>query len=78
MSQATPSQKTSGLAVAAFILSLSGFGFIAAIMGHVAMGQIKRTGDGGNGLAIAAVVIGWLSFALGLFWLVALGAAFGM
>ena len=76
MSQAVPSQKTNGLAIAAFILSLLGFSFIAAIMGHVAMGQIKRNGEGGNGLAIAAVIIGWLSFAAGLFWIVVIGAAF--
>ena len=76
MSQAGSSQKTNGLAIAAFILSLVGFSFVAAILGHVAMGQIKRMGEGGNGLAIAAVVIGWLSFALGLFWFVVIGAAF--
>ena len=62
MSQAAPGTKTNGLAIAAFVMSLVGFSFIAAIMGHVAMGQIKRNGEGGNGLAIAAVVIGWLSF----------------
>jgi hypothetical protein len=49
-------------------MSLVGFSFIAAIMGHVAMGQIKRTGEGGNGLAIAAVVIGWLSLVALFFW----------
>jgi hypothetical protein len=74
MSQAAPGVRTNGLAIAAFVLSLIGFGVIAAIMGHVAMGTIKRTGEGGNGLAIAAVVIGWLSFAIGLFWLVSVGA----
>lgn len=62
MSQAAPGTRTNGLAIAAFVMSLVGFSFIAAIMGHVAMGQIKRNGEGGNGLAIAAVVIGWLSF----------------
>lgn len=78
MSQAAPGTRTNGLAVAAFVMSLVGFSFIAAIMGHVAMGQIKRNGEGGNGLAIAAVVIGWLSFAAGLFWFTAIAAAFGM
>lgn len=61
MSQAAPGTRTNGLAIAAFVMSLVGFSFIAAIMGHVAMGQIKRNGEGGKGLAIAAVVIGWLT-----------------
>lgn len=74
MSQVTPGAKTNGLAIAAFVMSLVGFGFIAAIMGHVAMGNIKRTGEAGNGLAIAAVVIGWVAFAFGLLWLFSFGA----
>jgi len=75
MSQPIPAQRTNGLSIAAFVMSLVGFSVIAAIMGHVAMGQIKRTGDAGNGLAIAAVVIGWLSFASILFWVFVFGAA---
>jgi hypothetical protein len=59
-------------------MSLVGFSFIAAIMGHVAMGQIKRTGEGGNGLAIAAVVIGWLSLVALFFWWSFLIALFGL
>lgn len=74
MSQPAPGARTNGLAIAAFVMSLVGFGVIAAIMGHVAMGNIKRTGEGGNGLAIAAVVIGWVSFAIGLFWLASFSA----
>jgi hypothetical protein len=75
MSQPVPAQRTNGLSIAAFVMSLVGFSFVAAILGHVAMGQIKRTGDGGKGLAIAAVVIGWVSFASILFWLLVFGAA---
>ena len=78
MSQAAPGTKTNGLAIAAFVMSLVGFSFIAAIMGHVAMGQIKRNGEGGNGLAIAAVVIGWLSFVAGIFWFSAIAAVLGL
>ena len=78
MSQVGPGKRTNGLAVAAFVMSLVGFSFIAAIMGHVAMGQIKRTGEGGNGLAIAAVVIGWLSLVALFFWWSFLIALFGL
>lgn len=73
MSQTTPGARTNGLAIAAFVMSLLGFGFIGAIMGHVAMGNIRRTGEAGNGLAIAAVVIGWVAFAIGLFWFLTIG-----
>ena len=78
MSQAAPGTRTNGLAIAAFVMSLVGFSFIAAIMGHVAMGQIKRNGEGGNGLAIAAVVIGWLSLVAGIFWFSAIAAVLGV
>ena len=70
-----PAPRTNGLGIAAFVMSLVGFSVIAAIMGHVAMGQIKRNNEGGNGLAVAAVVIGWVSFAAQLFWLFFIGAA---
>lgn len=75
MSQSAPATRSNGLAIAAFVMSLVGFSFIAAIMGHVAMGQIKRNGESGRGLAIAAVVIGWVSFATGLFWIFVFGLA---
>ncbi|MEO8528014.1 MAG: DUF4190 domain-containing protein [Pseudolysinimonas sp.] len=41
--------------VLAFVMPLAG-----AIVGHVALGQIKRTGEGGHGLALAGVIIGWV------------------
>lgn len=68
------------------LVSLAAFGapgIVAAIMGHVALGRIKRTGERGHGQATAAIIIGWLGFAgfLGLFgvWLVlaAAGGVFG-
>ncbi len=48
------------LAVASFVLSLLFFTFIAAIMGHIALRQIKKTGQRGRALALAGVIIGWL------------------
>jgi Domain of unknown function (DUF4190) len=68
-------QKTNTLAiialVASFFISLAG-----VIMGHIALGQIKRTGEGGRGLAIAALVIGYASMAIGLVvFIIMMGAA---
>jgi hypothetical protein len=33
---------------------------LGIILGHVARSQIKRTGEGGRGLATAALIIGWV------------------
>jgi hypothetical protein len=74
--QAIPT--TNGLAVASLI---AGFfwvawlgSFLAVIFGHVALGQIKRSGgrETGSGLAIAGLVLGYLGIGtLVLFGLVA-------
>jgi hypothetical protein len=37
---------------------------VGAILGHVAMGQIKKTGEQGRGIALAGVIIGWVFTAL--------------
>lgn len=43
------------------------------ITGHVALAQIRRTGERGRGLAIAALVIGYAIVALMLFLTVGIG-----
>jgi hypothetical protein len=42
-------------------------GIVAVITGHVARSQIKRTGEAGAGLALAGLIIGYVS--IGLFFL---------
>jgi hypothetical protein len=44
--------------VSAFFVSL-----VAVITGHIALSQIKRTGEKGRGLAIAGLILGYLSIA---------------
>jgi hypothetical protein len=51
------------MAIAALILVLV-FYPVGIILGHVAHRQIKRTGEGGRGLATAALVIGYLQVAV--------------
>lgn len=62
------SQQTNTLAiislVTAFFLSLA-----AVITGHIALSQIKRTGEGGRGLAIAGVVLGYVGLFFGTLYL---------
>jgi hypothetical protein len=47
--------------ISAFFISL-----VAVITGHMALGQIKRTGEKGRGLAIAGVIIGYVGLVGGL------------
>ena len=58
--------KTNGLAVGALVCGIIPFfgGIPAVILGHVARGQIKRTGERGDGVAIAGLVLGYLWVAL--------------
>ncbi|WP_405103155.1 DUF4190 domain-containing protein [Micromonospora sp. NBC_01412] len=57
--------RTNGMAIAALVLALVGFAScitapVGAIMGHVAQKQIRQTGEGGEGMAKAAIIIGWI------------------
>lgn len=57
---------TNGLAIAALILSLAGLAtcavtsIVGAIMGHVARRQIRERGEEGDGLALGAIISGWV------------------
>lgn len=67
---APASSKTNVLAivslVSAFFISL-----VAVITGHIALGQIKKTGEQGRGLAIAGLVLGYIGLVVGLIWIIA-------
>ncbi|GAA3657920.1 hypothetical protein GCM10022237_17450 [Nocardioides ginsengisoli] len=62
-----PVAGTNSLAIASLVVSIlsitvcAGFtGFVGAILGHMARGQMKRSGEQGGGLAMAGIIIGWL------------------
>ena len=69
---------TNGMAIAALILAFV-FYPLGIILGHVARGQIKRTGEAGKGLATAALIIGYLQLAVtvGIIAVAAILVAFG-
>lgn len=46
------------MAIIAFVMAFV-FSVVGAILGFVALSQIRRTGERGGGLAIAAIVIGF-------------------
>ncbi|GAA1800342.1 hypothetical protein GCM10009682_22430 [Luedemannella flava] len=55
---------TNGLAIASLITAILGFGFIAAIMGHIAKRQIAERGEQGDGFALAGIIVGWVTTAI--------------
>jgi hypothetical protein len=71
-----PAAPTSGVAIASLVVSCAGvlglcayglggyLGVVGAILGHVARRQIRERGEGGDGLALAGVIIGWLTTAI--------------
>ncbi|MEO8262445.1 MAG: DUF4190 domain-containing protein [Pseudolysinimonas sp.] len=51
--------RTNTLAIIALVLALT-VPIGGIICGHMALGQIKRTGESGHGLALAGAIIGWV------------------
>jgi len=73
----TPVAKTNGFAIASLACGLGQlmFGPLATIpaivLGHIARGQIKRTGEQGAGLALAGLILGWAAVIIGILVVVA-------
>ncbi|KXC06884.1 DUF4190 domain-containing protein [Microbacterium hominis] len=67
-----PAPKTNVLAIISMIAAILGFVWIlpfigslgGAIMGHISLNQIKKTGEGGRGMALAGVIVGWIGVAI--------------
>jgi hypothetical protein len=49
---------------------------LALVFGYTARRQIRRTGESGDGLALAGIVLGWIPLALMVLGWLTLGAAF--
>jgi uncharacterized protein DUF1707/uncharacterized protein DUF4190 len=68
-----PSKGTNGFAVASLIcgigqvVTLGLTGIPAIILGHTALHRIPRTGEDGNGLAVAGVTLGWIGLPIAVF-----------
>jgi hypothetical protein len=77
---------TNGLAIASMVVSLVGalaltcygvgglISIVGAILGHVARRQIRERGEGGDGMALAGIVVGWIATGLAVVIVVALVA----
>lgn len=61
---APSSPGTNGLAIASLVLGIVWIYWIGSILalvfGYVAKNQIRRTGEGGSGMATAGIVLGWV------------------
>lgn len=63
------------------ILALVGvfvWSIVGIVLGHIALSQVKKTGESGHGLALAAVIIGYARLALELVVIVVLMMMFGI
>jgi hypothetical protein len=63
--------RTNALSIVSLISSLVGLfiipiiaSIVGVITGHMALGQVKRNGENGRGMALAGVIIGWVSLGL--------------
>jgi hypothetical protein len=69
---------TNGLAIAAMVLGILWVYWIGSILalvfGYVARDQIKRSGQQGDGMAIAGIVLGWVGIGFLVIGLVAWGS----
>ncbi|WP_338900329.1 DUF1707 and DUF4190 domain-containing protein [Streptomyces sp. TG1A-60] len=64
-----PPPPTNGKAVGSMIcgvlttMTMGLTGIPAVVLGHTARAEMKRTGEGGEGFALAGIILGWLSVA---------------
>jgi hypothetical protein len=56
---AAPGMRTNVMAIVALVLGLT-VPVAGIIVGHIAMSQIKRTGEDGHGMALAGTIIGYV------------------
>lgn len=69
--QSAPSEKWNVLSIVAFVLSIVGFNVVAIVLGFIGLNQVKKTGERGRGLALAAIIIGFVSLVFIIIWVIA-------
>jgi hypothetical protein len=73
-------RRTNGLAVASLVCGIGQvfFWFLAAIpavvLGHMARRQIRQTGEGGAGMALAGLILGWVGIVLSVLFVLGIAA----
>lgn len=74
--------KTNTLAIVSLVASLSSLilgitSIVGIITGHIALSQIKKTGENGRGLALGGLISGYVLTALGIIALILLAVFWG-
>jgi hypothetical protein len=79
-----PAKKTNVLAIVSLIASIAGFviawgigSIVGIICGHISLGQIKKTGEEGRGLAVAGLIVGYIGLALAILSVIILAIVLG-
>jgi peptidyl-prolyl cis-trans isomerase B (cyclophilin B) len=76
---AAPGAKWNVLAIVSLVTSLLWISLVGIITGHIALSQIKKTGEQGHGVALAGTIIGYVGLLggiiVGIFWIVLFAAA---
>lgn len=72
---------TNGMAIAALACGIGGFfmfpaSFAAVVLGHIARREIRRTGEAGDGLATAGLILGYIGSVIGALLIVGVIVAF--
>lgn len=62
--------RTNGMAIASLACGIGGFfvfpaSFAAVVLGHIARREIEQTGEAGNGLATAGLILGYIGSVIG-------------
>ncbi|MBB6404196.1 thioredoxin domain-containing protein [Arthrobacter sp. AZCC_0090] len=60
-----PTRRTEPLAIASLVCSFV-ISLLGIVFGHIALARIRRSGDGGRGLAVAGLVVGYAGLAGGV------------
>jgi hypothetical protein len=73
---------TNTFAIISLVSAIAGAHLLGIVFGHIALVQIKRTGDDGRGLAIAGLIVGYVLFAFTMafvvIWLGTIFLTFGL
>lgn len=74
--------KTNTLAIVSLVTGIVSLfipiALVAVITGHIALGQIKRLGENGRGLAIAGLILGYVGIVLAIIVLVLWASFFAL
>ena len=69
--------RTNTFAIVAIVTVWFG-AILGLVFGYIALSQIKRSGEGGRGLALAAVIIAWVAIACGILFTIVFFSLFAM